>query len=138
MTISRFNSQQIFVLGEVTRPLKINITDIPITLSKAIGDAYGLNTQITRMGGINSFYAPGSSCSVAATNAGTASNCLDIWNVSGVQFDTTCKAYTSPYNPSSATELVNNQWYALCAGGPIAQNNIVAPHWRNQKSTCGE
>ena len=44
VTISRFNSQQIFVLGEVTRPLKINITDIPITLSKAIGDAYGLNT----------------------------------------------------------------------------------------------
>ena len=36
VTISRFNSQQIFVLGEVTRPLKINITDIPITLSKAI------------------------------------------------------------------------------------------------------
>ena len=44
VTISRFNSQQIFVLGEVTRPLKINITDIPISLSKAIGDAYGLNT----------------------------------------------------------------------------------------------
>ena len=33
------------------------------------------------------------------------------------------KHITSPYNPSPATELVNNQWYSLCAGGPIAQYN---------------
>ena len=29
VTISRFNSQVIFVLGEVNKPTKINITDIP-------------------------------------------------------------------------------------------------------------
>lgn len=45
VTIARFNSQQIFVLGEVTRPKKINITDIPISLSNAIGESFGLNTN---------------------------------------------------------------------------------------------
>ena len=124
-------------LGDSTYNTWLAIDDLRKAV-KHIQDNCCANTQITRMGGINSFYAPGSSCSVAATNAGTASNCLDIWNVSGVQFDTTCKAYTSPYNPSSATELVNNQWYALCAGGPMAQYNVVAPHWRDQKTTCGE
>lgn len=45
LTVARFNSQQVFVLGEVTKPLKINITDIPISLSNAIGEAFGLNTN---------------------------------------------------------------------------------------------
>ena len=36
VTIARFNSQQVYILGEVTRPIKLNITDIPISLSKAI------------------------------------------------------------------------------------------------------
>jgi polysaccharide export outer membrane protein len=45
VTIARFNSQQIFVLGEVTKPIKLNITDIPISLSKAIGESFGLNTN---------------------------------------------------------------------------------------------
>lgn len=43
VTISRFNSQQVFVLGAVTRPQKINITDVRLSLSDAIGNAYGLN-----------------------------------------------------------------------------------------------
>ena len=45
VTIASFNSQQVFVLGEVTKPIKINITDIPISLSKAIGESFGLNTN---------------------------------------------------------------------------------------------
>ena len=45
LTIARFNSQQIFVLGEVTKPIKLNITDVPISLSKAIGESFGLNTN---------------------------------------------------------------------------------------------
>ena len=45
VTIARFNSQQVFVLGEVTKPSKLNITDIPISLSKAIGESFGLNTN---------------------------------------------------------------------------------------------
>lgn len=43
VTISRFNSQQVFVLGEVTKPSKLNITDIPISLSDALGNSFGLN-----------------------------------------------------------------------------------------------
>ena len=45
VTIARFNSQQVFVLGEVTKPIKLNITDVPISLSKAIGESFGLNTN---------------------------------------------------------------------------------------------
>lgn len=45
VTIARFNSQQVFVLGEVTKPKKINITDVPISLSNAIGESFGLNTN---------------------------------------------------------------------------------------------
>ena len=45
VTIARFNSQQIFVLGEVTKPQKINLTDIPMSLSNAIGESFGLNTN---------------------------------------------------------------------------------------------
>ncbi len=45
VTIARFNSQQVFVLGEVTKPKKINISDIPISLSNAIGESFGLNTN---------------------------------------------------------------------------------------------
>lgn len=45
VTIARFNSQQVFVLGEVTRPKKLNISDIPISLSNAIGESFGLNTN---------------------------------------------------------------------------------------------
>lgn len=45
LSIARFNSQKIFVLGEVTRPLKLNIKDMPISLSDAIGESFGLNTN---------------------------------------------------------------------------------------------
>ena len=45
VTIARFNSQQVYVLGEVLRPIKINITDIPISLSNALGESFGLNTN---------------------------------------------------------------------------------------------
>lgn len=45
VTIARFNSQKLFVLGEVKRPIKINIKDIPISLSMAIGESFGLNNN---------------------------------------------------------------------------------------------
>lgn len=45
VTIARFNSQQVFVLGEVTKPIKLNISDVPISLSKAIGESFGLRTN---------------------------------------------------------------------------------------------
>ena len=33
------------MLGEITTPKKLNITDVPISLSEAIGEANGLNTN---------------------------------------------------------------------------------------------
>lgn len=45
LSIARFNSQKIFILGEVTRPTKLDIKDISISLSDAIGESFGLNTN---------------------------------------------------------------------------------------------
>jgi polysaccharide export outer membrane protein len=45
VSIARFNSQKVYLLGEVLRPSKINITDIPITLADAIGEVKGLNNN---------------------------------------------------------------------------------------------
>ena len=45
ISIARFNSKKVFVLGEVTTPRKININDIPLSLSDVIGIANGLNTN---------------------------------------------------------------------------------------------
>ena len=45
ISIARFNSKKVFVLGEVTTPKKININDIPLSLSDVIGIANGLNTN---------------------------------------------------------------------------------------------
>ena len=44
ISIAKFNSQKVYLLGEVTQPSKINITDIPISLSDAIGEVKGINT----------------------------------------------------------------------------------------------
>ena len=45
VSIVRFNSQKIYLLGEVTKPSKLNITDVPISLSDALGEVLGLNTN---------------------------------------------------------------------------------------------
>lgn len=45
ISIARFNSQKVYLLGEVTRPQKINITDIPLSLADALGEVQGLNTN---------------------------------------------------------------------------------------------
>ena len=45
VTIARFNSQKVYLLGEVTTPKKINLTDIPLSLSDALGEVKGLNTN---------------------------------------------------------------------------------------------
>ncbi len=41
----KYNSQKIFLLGEVTVPTKINLTETPLSLSDAIGEAKGLRTD---------------------------------------------------------------------------------------------
>ncbi len=45
ISIARFNSQKVYMLGEITKPMKINITDIPLTLSDALGEVNGLRTD---------------------------------------------------------------------------------------------
>jgi len=61
VSIARFNSQKVYLLGEVLRPQKINLTDIPLSLSDALGEVNGLNNNtsdgskvfIIRQGGLN-------------------------------------------------------------------------------------
>jgi len=45
VSIARFNSQKVYLLGEVTSPQKLNITDIPISLADALGEVKGLSTN---------------------------------------------------------------------------------------------
>lgn len=45
LSISGFNSQKVYLLGEVTKPSKINITDRPLSLADALGDTQGLSTN---------------------------------------------------------------------------------------------
>ncbi len=45
IAIAGFNSQKVYLLGEVTNPTVINLTDIPLSLSDAIGQSRGLNTN---------------------------------------------------------------------------------------------
>lgn len=45
LSIVRFNSQRVFLLGEVSVPQKINITDIPLSLSEALGQSKGINNN---------------------------------------------------------------------------------------------
>lgn len=44
-SIVGFNSQKVYILGEVTIPKVIELTDIPLSLSNAIGESKGLSTN---------------------------------------------------------------------------------------------
>ncbi len=79
----------------------------------------------------------------AVTNAGTSSNCVDLWNETGVQFDTTVKAYNAPVAETSY-ELTTNSWHAVCPGtGLVAQylggvsGTNTAPFWSTPTTGCG-
>ena len=45
ISVAGFNSQKVYLLGEITAPRTINLTDIPLSLSSAIGESKGLNTN---------------------------------------------------------------------------------------------
>lgn len=45
ISIARFNSQKVYLLGEVTVPTKLNITDVPLSLAEALGESSGLSTN---------------------------------------------------------------------------------------------
>ena len=44
VSIGRFESQRVYVLGEVTKPSKLAITETPLSLADAIGQVNGLST----------------------------------------------------------------------------------------------
>ncbi len=48
ITVAGFNSQKVYLLGEVTVPKTINLTDIPLSLSNAIGESKGLSTTTSK------------------------------------------------------------------------------------------
>lgn len=48
ISIAKFNSQKIYVIGEVNQPQRINLTNIPLTLSDAIGEVKGLNNNTSK------------------------------------------------------------------------------------------
>ena len=45
LSIVRFNSQRVYLLGEVSNPSKINISDVPLSLSEALGQTKGINNN---------------------------------------------------------------------------------------------
>tara|TARA_B100000989_G_scaffold298693_1_gene289215 strand:+ start:263 stop:1057 length:795 start_codon:yes stop_codon:yes gene_type:complete len=45
LSVIGFNSQKVYLLGEVTTPAVLNISDIPLSLSDALGLVRGLNTN---------------------------------------------------------------------------------------------
>ena len=52
LSISNFNSQKVYILGEVMKPSKLNITDRPLSLSDALGLVNGLNNNTSSGGEI--------------------------------------------------------------------------------------
>ena len=50
LSIARFNSQRVYLLGEVINPIKINITDIPLSLTEALGQTKGINNNTANGG----------------------------------------------------------------------------------------
>lgn len=61
ITISEFNSQKIYILGEVLKPSKVNLTDVPITLTDALGNVLGLNNNTSSASNIFIIRNPNSS-----------------------------------------------------------------------------
>lgn len=45
ISIVGFNSQKIYILGEVTSPSRVDLNDTPLSLSDALGEVKGLNTN---------------------------------------------------------------------------------------------
>ena len=44
VSVARYNSKKIYILGEVTAPQRINLTETPLSLSDALGEVKGLST----------------------------------------------------------------------------------------------
>ena len=102
----------------------------------------GSSGILLRMTSINTFFASGSTCGLAATNAQTAGNCVDLWNSTGIRFDMSTRAYSQPI-AEAAYELTNGVWYALCPGTTYRAQYLggpggaqVAPFWTVESEAC--
>jgi len=152
-TSNQPNLQVPLYSGGYTKSIKTTVTNLSDSLfnvwtsiddiRKALKDVQDHccnNTQLTIMGGVGKLYTTSTKCTTSLTQAGSSTGCTQIWNSSGVQFDVTCRAYTSPYNAGPTTELINGNWYALCgaATGPTAQYSTTAPHWGAPQTGAGE
>ena len=103
------------------------------------GEPTSLGAQ--RMGATKTYASHATSANDACTAAKTASNLGNIYNVSGVEFDTTQRAYTTlsaAVNVQSEYELVNGRWYASgpgTTGATVAKYSTTAPYWTSA-TTC--
>ena len=103
------------------------------------GEPTNLGAQ--RMGGTSTYANHAGSATDACTAAKTATNLRKIYNVSGVEFDVTQRAYTTlsaAVNAQSEYELVNGRWYANGPGSTgvkVAQYSTTAPYWTGV-TTC--
>jgi len=102
----------------------------------------GNNGILSRMVSINTFYATGATCAIATTAAATPANCVDIWNSTGIQFDTNVRAYSTPI-AEATYELATGAWYALCPGSSDraqylggSTGVLTAPFWSATVITC--
>jgi hypothetical protein len=96
-------------------------------------------------------YASNTTCQTAgSTSAGGPTGCSRIYNVSGTEFNSSERAYTTlagALNGGTGVandELVNGRWY--CQYNPaakgstsrkVAQYNTSAPYWRNAAGAAG-
>lgn len=104
----------------------------------------GNNGILLRMVGINTFYAMGTTCASALANGVTGGNyCVDLWNETGIQFDSAVRAYTQPV-AESTYELTYGAYYALCPGNTWVCQYLggvggatSAPFWGEILPNCG-
>ena len=104
----------------------------------------GNNGVLQRMVDINTFYAAGLGCADSVANAVSGGEyCVDIWNSSGIQFDSAVRAYSQPI-AEKTYELATGDWYTLCPGTTFVSQYLggttgtnTAPFWTTPTIGCG-
>jgi hypothetical protein len=102
-----------------------------------------------------SLYAPDASAPFTCQGAGTAASagptgCIKIYNSTGIEFDSSVRAYTTQAacidgdTGVANNELVDGQWYCQynsavkgSTSRKVAQYNHSAPYWRNAAGSAG-
>jgi len=126
-------------LAETVGNLWLTIADLRMSVREII--AGNDRVFVARMGGIHTFFVHGPDC-IALLNAAKAitathSNARDIWNESGILFDSNVPSFTSNVATVS-TECLNGAWYVVigATGNTIGRYSRIGPHWTNVGNTC--